>query len=79
MDTFQQTIANVTGGDFIGKIIVAIIILVIVGFISHFVVRWLRHIMGSDSNPLPQSSIFVNITPRHYLGHWYLLGAGCLL
>lgn len=62
MDTFQQTIANVTGGDFIGKIIVAIIILVIVGFISHFVVRWLRHIMGSDSNPLPQSSIFVNIT-----------------
>ena len=28
MDTFQQTIANVTGGDFIGKIIVAIIILV---------------------------------------------------
>ena len=45
MDTFQQTIANVTGGDFIGKIIVAIIILV----------------------------------SRHYLGYWYLLGAGCLL
>lgn len=62
MDGFEQTIANITGGDFLGKIIAAIVILVIVGAVSHVLVKWLRHIMQRDSNPIPQSSIFVNIT-----------------
>lgn len=62
MDGFEQTITNITGGDFLGKIIAAIVILVIVGAISHVLVKWLRHIMQRDSNPIPQSSIFVNIT-----------------
>lgn len=62
MDGFEQTITNITGGDFLGKIIAAIVILVIVGAVSHVMVKWLRHIMQRDSNPIPQSSIFVNIT-----------------
>lgn len=61
MDVFEQTIANITGGDFVAKIIAAIIIFVVVGCISHFVVKWLRHIMRRDDNSIPQSSIFVNI------------------
>lgn len=61
MDVFEQTIANITGGDFAAKIIAAIIIFVVVGCISHFVVKWLRHIMRRDDNSIPQSSIFVNI------------------
>lgn len=62
MDGFEQTITNITGGDFLGKIIAAIVILVIIGAVSHVLVKWLRHIMQRDSNPIPQSSIFVNIT-----------------
>lgn len=62
MDGFEQTITNITGGDFLGKIIAAIVILVIVGAVSHVLVKWLRHIMQRDSNPIPQTSIFVNIT-----------------
>ncbi len=62
MDGFEQTITNITGGDFLGKIIAAIVILVIVGAVSHVLVKWLRHVMQRDSNPIPQSSIFVNIT-----------------
>lgn len=62
MDGFEQTITNITGGDFLGKIIAAIVILVIVGAVSYVLVKWLRHIMQRDSNPIPQSSIFVNIT-----------------
>ena len=62
MDTFQQIINNVTGGDFIGKVIAAIIIVVLVAALSHLVVKWLRHIMRRDDNAIPQSSIFVNIT-----------------
>lgn len=61
MDVFEQTIANITGGDFVAKIIAAIIIFAVVGCISHFVVKWLRHIMRRDDNSIPQSSIFVNI------------------
>lgn len=61
MDVFEQTIANITGGDFVAKIIAAIIIFVVMGCISHFVVKWLRHIMRRDDNSIPQSSIFVNI------------------
>ena len=61
MDVFEQTIANITGGDFVAKIIAAIIIFVVVGCISHFVVKWPRHIMRRDDNSIPQSSIFVNI------------------
>ena len=61
MGVFEQTIANITGGDFVAKIIAAIIIFVVVGCISHFVVKWLRHIMRRDDNSIPQSSIFVNI------------------
>ena len=62
MDTFQQIINNLTGGDFLGKIIAAVVIVIIVAAISHFVVKWLRHIMRRDDTAIPQSSIFVNIT-----------------
>ena len=61
MDVFEQTIANITGGDFVAKIIAALVIFVVVGCVSHFVVKWLRHIMRRDDNSIPQSSIFVNI------------------
>ena len=62
MDVFEQTIANITGGDFVAKILSSLVIFVVVGCVSHFVVKWLRHIMRRDDNSIPQSSIFVNIT-----------------
>lgn len=62
MDSLQQIIVDLTGGDFLGKIIAAVFILLIVGVLSHLIVKWLRHIMRQDTNPIPQSSIFVNIT-----------------
>ena len=62
MDVFQQIITDVTGGDFIGKVVAAALIVVCVAFISRFVVKWLRHIMRRDDTAIPQSSIFINIT-----------------
>lgn len=61
MENLDQTIAGLTGGALLGKMIVATIILAIIAVISHFVTKWMRHLMNKDSNPLPQSSIFVNV------------------
>ena len=61
MDYFEQTITAITGGDFIGKVIAALVIVLLVAALSHFVVKWMRHIMNRDDNDIPQSSIFINI------------------
>lgn len=57
----EQNIHNLTGDGVLGKVVVAAIILLIVGVISHLLVKWLRHVMRRDDNILPQSTFFVNV------------------
>lgn len=57
----EQSIADLTGGGMLGKLVVAAVILVGVGIVSHLVVRWVRHLMRRDENVLPQSTFFVNV------------------
>ena len=61
MSGFENFITNVTGGDLLGKIIVAIVLVCLIGLVSHMLVKWLRHIMQRDDTSIPQSSIFINI------------------
>ena len=61
MSGFENFITNVTGGDLLGKIIVAIVLVSLIGLVSHMLVKWLRHIMQRDDTSIPQSSIFINI------------------
>jgi len=61
MSGFENFVTNVTGGDLLGKIIVAIVLVCLIGLVSHMLVKWLRHIMQRDDTSIPQSSIFINI------------------
>lgn len=61
MIDFEQFVTHITGGDFIGKILVAAAIVVAIAVISHLIVKWVRHIMQRDDTSIPQSSIFINI------------------
>lgn len=61
MGEFENYVANITGGDLLGKIIVALVLVGVIAFISHLLVRSLRHIMQRDDTTIPQSSIFINI------------------
>lgn len=61
MDYFEQAITTLTGGDFVGKVIAALVIVLLVATLSHVVLKWIRHIMNRDGNNIPQSSIFINI------------------
>lgn len=61
MDYFEQAITTLTGGDFVGKVIAALVIVLLVATLSHVVLKWIRHIMNRDDNNIPQSSIFINI------------------
>lgn len=61
MDELQQTITQLTGGEFIGKALAALVIVLIVAGISHVVVKWLRHLMQRDDTSLPQNTLLINI------------------
>lgn len=61
MTELEQNIFNLTGGSLAGEIVVAVILLIIVAIITHVVVRSIRHLMRRDNNPLPETSIFINI------------------
>lgn len=61
MDELEQITNQITGGDLLGRIIVAAVILVSIAIISHIVTRWIKHIVARDSNDLPQSTFFINI------------------
>ena len=61
MSSFENIVSNITGGDLLGKIIVAIVLVVCIALVSHMLVKWLRHIMQRDDANIPQSSIFINI------------------
>lgn len=61
MTEFEQFINQVTGGDLLGKILVALVALIITAVVSHVITRWIRHIASLDSNNLPQSTFFINI------------------
>lgn len=61
MTDFENFVSNITGGDLLAKTIVALVIVGVIAFVSHLLVRWLRHIMQRDDTSIPQSSIFINI------------------
>ncbi len=61
MEKLEQFTDKITGGDLLGEIIVAAIILVIVAIISHLITRWIKRLASRDSNSLPQSTFFINI------------------
>lgn len=61
MIDFEQFVTHITGGDFLGKVLVAAAIVVTIAVISHLIVKWVRHIMQRDDTSIPQSSIFINI------------------
>ncbi len=61
LDQFEDFIQNLTGGDLLGRIAIAIVILIGVAICSHLLVRWLRHIMRREDNSMPSGSIFINI------------------
>lgn len=62
MAELEGAVAQVAGTGLIAKVVVALVLVAAIAVVSHFVVRSLRHFMRKDDNPLPQSSIFVNIT-----------------
>ncbi len=57
----EQSVAEITGGNFVGEVIVAIILLCLIALLTHVVVMWVRRIMRRDNTPVPETSIFVNI------------------
>ena len=61
MSVFENFISSITGGDLLGKLIVAIVLVCAIAVVSHVLVKWLRHIMQRDDTSIPQSSIFINI------------------
>ncbi len=61
MDQFESFVQNITGGGLLGRIVVALLILVCIAICSHLLVRWLRHIMRREDNTMPSGSIFINI------------------
>lgn len=61
MEQLQQIVTNATGGGFLGRIVLAVILVAVIAGVSHVVVKWLRHIMRRDDTAIPQSSIFVII------------------
>ena len=61
MSNLFYFISSITGGDLLGKLIVAIVLVCAIAVVSHVLVKWLRHIMQRDDTSIPQSSIFINI------------------
>lgn len=61
MEQFEDFVQNTTGGDLLGRIVIAVLILVCVAVCSHLLVRWLRHIMRREDSSMPSGSIFINI------------------
>lgn len=61
MSVFENFISSITGGDLLGKLIVAVVLVCAIAVVSHVLVKWLRHIMQRDNTSIPQSSIFINI------------------
>lgn len=61
MFDLEGAVASVAGTGLVAKIVVALILVAAIAVVSHFAVKSLRHFMRKDDNPLPQSSIFVNI------------------
>lgn len=55
MSVFENFISSITGGDLLGKLIVAIVLVCAIAVVSHVLVKWLRHIMQRDDTSIPQS------------------------
>ena len=61
MDTFTQSVQGFAGGDTVVLIVIAALMLVATFVVSRITVKVLRNVMQSDGNPLPSSSILINI------------------
>lgn len=59
--SIENIIASITGGNLLGKILIAVVLACVLAVLTHVVVKWVRHIMRRDDIPLPETSIFVNI------------------
>lgn len=61
LDDIENIIAGMTGGNVLGKALIAGVLVCALAIVTHVVVKWVRHIMRRDDVPLPETSIFVNI------------------
>ncbi len=62
MDDLEQFMTQITGGNLLARVVIAVIILAIVALISHAVNRWIRRLVARDDNKLPQTTFFINIS-----------------
>ncbi|MDR2714195.1 MAG: mechanosensitive ion channel family protein [Coriobacteriales bacterium] len=67
MDAFLEN-------EYVKKILLALLILLVAAIVAYVVVRLLKHFLGHDKNNFPASSIFVNLT---HAAIWVL--AACVI
>lgn len=60
MESFENTVIELTGNKWVGIAITACVFIIITAAISHLVTRFLRKVLNR-SKDLPSSSIFINI------------------
>lgn len=60
-DGFKDWLGNVLHNDWLSTLITMVLILAITAVIAHVVTRVIKKLLHVDKNPLPASSIFVNI------------------
>lgn len=61
MEILEQQIRGLVSDEWLANLITAVVVLAITALVARVVTRFLRHILDSDNNGLPASSIFVNI------------------
>lgn len=61
MDGVMNSLSQLARGDILISIVIAALILVLTGFVSHIFTKTIQRIMRVDGIPLPSSSILVNI------------------
>lgn len=57
----ENMIASITGGNLLGKALIAGILLCVLAVLTHLAVTWLHRFMQRDNVPLPETSILDNI------------------
>ena len=61
MEMLEQQIRGLVGEEWLASLITAVVVLAVTALVARLVTRFLRHVLGSEANGLPSSSIFVNI------------------
>ncbi len=57
MSELEQSVNSFANGDYVARIIVAVVLLIITSILSRYSVRIIRKLLSSDGAPLPSSSI----------------------